>query len=90
MNHSCAVIGVAANVTQWTPQRVGQIDRRTDGQTEKFNTISLRFTRDNEANLKPPSVREMYKFKTIRSVIENFQVAQGQRHLDVYWHFSLK
>ena len=42
MNHRCAVIGVTANVTQWTPPRVG-----TDGQTEKFNTISRRFTGDN-------------------------------------------
>ena len=53
MNDICAVIGVAANVIQWTPPRVGQTDRqtdtdwRTDGQTEKFNTISLRFTGDN-------------------------------------------
>ena len=39
MNHSFVVIGVAANVTQGTPPRVGQ--------TEKFNTISLRFTGDN-------------------------------------------
>ena len=44
MNHSCAVIGVAANLTQWTPPRMGQ----TDGQTEKFNIISLRFTGDNQ------------------------------------------
>ena len=43
MNHRCAVIGVAANVTQWTPPRVGQ----TDGQTEKFNTISRRYKGDN-------------------------------------------
>ena len=51
MNHRCAVIGVAANVTQWTPPRVGQ----TDGQTEKFNTISPRFTGDNLVSVKSPA-----------------------------------
>ena len=34
MNHSCAVIGVTANVTQWTPPSVGQTDGQTDGHTE--------------------------------------------------------
>ena len=27
---------------------LGQTDRQTDGQTEKFNTISLRFTGDKD------------------------------------------
>ena len=47
MNHRCAVIGVAANVTQRTPPRVGQTDGPADGQTKKFNTICPRFTGNN-------------------------------------------
>ena len=31
---------------------LGQTDRQTDRQTEKFNTISLRFTGDNHIMLK--------------------------------------
>ena len=32
---------------------LGQTDRQTDGQTEKLNTISLRFTGDNKRRRSP-------------------------------------